>query len=410
MKRKKTQRNANRNRRAVRVEPLQDRMLMAADYGMFIGPVEPNIDMPAAEVAKDSTVKSNDGIQGRTIFVNLFNGDLNIVGSNYHDDVRITNESGGILLITATTRADNGDEVGTAEIRYNADAVNKIVFDGHFGNDDFVNQTMKQVEARGGHGDDDLQTLGGGAMWGGEGNDRLRGNLAGISLWGEDGNDHLFGSRYVDYLNGGDDNDQIRGGRGSDSMYGGDGDDRIYGGSGHDKIYAGLGNDLLKGEDGNDTMLGDRGQNYMYGGDGNDTMVGGTGRDLMLGEDGNDIMMGQQGNDRLDGGEGNDKLSGGSGNDTLSGRGGHDELFGNNGYDYLFGGDERDLLDGGDDMLPDTVYGQEGDDIFVRHAAATFLGTDDPDKFRDFDASEADEVFKDYFQPNYGNDFPYAIF
>ena len=411
MKRKKRDRSTHAKKRSIGVEQLQDRKMMAADLGMIYGPVEPTIDTPAAEVAKSNTTTSTKNaygdVEGRTVFVKWSQGDLYIVGSFYNDKVTITNEAGGVLLLTATTTDDAGNVVGSAELRYTADTIGKIVFDGHNGNDVFRNLTMKPVEARGGDGDDNMMTYGSGSMWGGEGHDRLRGDFRSIQLWGEAGNDQLFGGRFSDYLNGGGDNDLIRGGRGNDQIYGDAGNDRLFGGIGNDVMYGGIGEDRMYGQDGNDTMWGDAGKDRMYGGDGHDTMVGGQHRDFMYGQDGNDIMMGQQGNDYVDGGIGDDKLSGGSGNDTLSGRDGRDELFGNSGYDFLFGGDDRDLLDGGDDGLNDSVTGGSGNDIFVRHKAATFLGTDDPDTFND--VSVVDEVFNDYFSPNYGKDFPYLI-
>ena len=92
------------------------------------------------------------------------------------------------------------------------------------------------------------------------------------------------------------------------------------------------------------------------------------------------------------------------GDDLLYGGSGHDQLFGRSGRDWLFGGSGRDLLDGGDDGTQDLLWGGSSDDIFVRHKKV--WGADDPDSFQDFDKSELDSVFNDWFWSDYGTDFP----
>jgi hypothetical protein len=63
------------------------------------------------------------------------------------------------------------------------------------------------------------------------------------------------------------------------SVFGGRGDDRIRGSSGNDFIAGGSGNDNIRGMDGNDTLVGGRGDDVMAGDAGTDELYGGSGMD-----------------------------------------------------------------------------------------------------------------------------------
>jgi len=82
---------------------------------------------------------------------------------------------------------------------------------------------------------------------GGEGNDGLRGSLAGADLYGGDGNDTLEGFRSANLLMGGAGNDLIVS-TGTDTLQAGAGDDRVInlitGRIG--TLDGGLGDDLLE--------------------------------------------------------------------------------------------------------------------------------------------------------------------
>jgi Ca2+-binding RTX toxin-like protein len=101
--------------------------------------------------------------------------------------------------------------------------------------------------------------------------------------------------------------DTIFGFAGDDSLpggllAGGGGNDIIFGGAGNDSIVGGMGNDILFGEAGNDTINAGQGNDAASGGDGIDNITGGAG---------NDNLSGDLGTDRLTGGPDADVLTGG---------------------------------------------------------------------------------------------------
>ncbi|WP_277425963.1 calcium-binding protein [Ectopseudomonas toyotomiensis] len=91
------------------------------------------------------------------------------------------------------------------------------------------------------------------------------GDLQGIQLALLSGDDVITGTdKRHNWLFGGDGNDRITGNVGSDELYGGDGDDQLFGLAGDDQLYGGAGNDLLDGGKGVDIMV---------GGDGDDLYI-----------------------------------------------------------------------------------------------------------------------------------------
>lgn len=78
-------------------------------------------------------------------------------------------------------------------------------------------------------------------LWGGDGDDVMRGDHNGFSLSLEEG-----GS---DMLYGGPGNDLLHGQGGNDRLFGGIGNDQIWGDEGDDLLRGGLGQDILKGDD-----------------------------------------------------------------------------------------------------------------------------------------------------------------
>ncbi|MDE0391731.1 MAG: calcium-binding protein [Rhodospirillales bacterium] len=73
------------------------------------------------------------------------------------------------------------------------------------------------------------------------------------------GYDRVFGGEGDDTLKGGDDPDDLYGEEGDDSLFGGEGADRLFGGEGNDTLDGGAGEDLLVGGEGNDTLTGGAG-------------------------------------------------------------------------------------------------------------------------------------------------------
>src|SRR5262249_62322647 len=57
------------------------------------------------------------------------------------------------------------------------------------------------------------------------------------------------------WVYGGDGNDRLRGGRGDDVLSGGDGDDDLNGGAGRDLLIGGRGQDRLHGGDDDDLLI-----------------------------------------------------------------------------------------------------------------------------------------------------------
>ncbi|MBN2476016.1 MAG: hypothetical protein JXB62_15500 [Pirellulales bacterium] len=78
---------------------------------------------------------------------------------------------------------------------------------------------------------------------------------------------------------GGDGDDDIKVHQGlaptSTEIYGGAGDDKLRGGRGDDILVGGPGNDLLSGHDGRDLLIGGIGRDKVHGFDGDDILVGG---------------------------------------------------------------------------------------------------------------------------------------
>ena len=66
-------------------------------------------------------------------------------------------------------------------------------------------------------------------------------------------------------------------------MFGGDGNDLVRGNNLDDEIDGGAGNDVLFGGTENDTIVGGADNDFLYGDEGTDTLTGGTGNDVLWG-------------------------------------------------------------------------------------------------------------------------------
>ena len=135
---------------------------------------------------------------------------------------------------------------------------------------------------------------------------------------------------------------------------GGDGDDRITGNVLADTIDAGAGNDMIWANDGADKVV---------GGDGDDTLSGGAQKDHLDGGSGNDRLNGNGGHDRLFGGTNADRLYGYDGNDLLDGGSSGDRLEGGNGADAMYGASGNDRFFAAGDGAIDEAFGGSGDDV-----------------------------------------------
>lgn len=222
---------------------------------------------------------------------------------------------------------------------------------------------------------------------GGDGNDRIFGEVAFGSLGNvSGGNDLLFGGSGNDLLSGQTGRDILDGGRGDDVLDGGDDiDTATYASAGSgvrvsllmtgEQNTRGAGTDTLNlvenltGSNFADMLIGDGGFNRLIGLGGDDTIVGNGGADRLVGGTGSDTLAGGLGSDRISGNEGNDEINGGVSNDFL---------YGNSGADRLNGGSGLDLLNGsaGADMFvfqPGTEKDRIGDFVDVNGAEDDFI-------------------------------------
>lgn len=222
---------------------------------------------------------------------------------------------------------------------------------------------------------------------GGEGNDRILGgaNVLGFHeyLFGGPGNDILRGSWGVDILDGGPGADTLSGGTSGEPVFDhpflpffphvdtvtyagrignvradadGVADDGERGEgdlirANIEALVGGRGNDVLGGTTTNfGTVDGPKGfvaalrGMRLEGRRGDDVLRGHRAVDRLIGGRGNDILRGNRRADRMVGNRGNDRLIGGIGSDEMEGRRGNDLLWGGKGRDRLSGGIGRDLL------------------------------------------------------------------
>lgn len=112
-----------------------------------------------------------------------------------------------------------------------------------------------------------------------EGNDDARdiikGDNSGNDIFGGSGNDELRGGKLADWIDGGADNDDLY-------ATGGDGN-VLLGGSGNDKLFGASGSDWLLGGADKDTLEGGRGADILDGGEGDqDVLKGGAGNDVYI--------------------------------------------------------------------------------------------------------------------------------
>lgn len=252
-------------------------------------------------------------------------------------------------------------------------------------------------------------------LFGGAGNDVLRGSLGSDMLFGGEGNDRLEGLQGIDYLEGGAgqdfyevdggdvvfdkdgmglvrfDGDILKGGKGSG---GGDlggavtyrdeneieyqlVDDVLTVRRGSATLQINgfrngdLGIDLIKealttvtpdallGTSGNDIpLVGQDWAEHIFGFGGLDTIFGDGGDDTLFGGQDADILYGGAGDDVLHAGDLNDLIDLGSPHDTIAT---YDWLAGNTGDDRLIGSVRRDGLAGG--AGADVIHAGSGDDV-----------------------------------------------
>lgn len=107
--------------------------------------------------------------------------------------------------------------------------------DGHYARGNIFNALQYQ---------DDIRSLIENAI-GGNGDDVIKGNLAGNTITGNAGDDYLVGGRGNDIISGGTGHDELRGDNGDDVLSGGTGNDILRGGRGTDTMTGGTGADTF---------------------------------------------------------------------------------------------------------------------------------------------------------------------
>jgi Ca2+-binding RTX toxin-like protein len=84
------------------------------------------------------------------------------------------------------------------------------------------------------------------------------------TLYGGAGDDYIRGNSGPDYLDGGEGDDEMDGGPGDDILKGGDGNDAIYGGAGNDHLYADAPYTILGWQPKNQLLVGGLGKDAYY--------------------------------------------------------------------------------------------------------------------------------------------------
>lgn len=287
-------------------------------------------------------------------------------------------------------------------------------------------------------------------LFGGAGNDTIRGSKGLDQISGGSGNDSLVGGAGFNFIDGNDGNDTLIGGDDDNNLEGGAGNDFVQGGAKgdffEDSLFDGAGDDHYIGGAGDDffvlngdtfssdnisfrlvTTASDPNKSLLTGGKfqlggnlddsatGTDTLEGietvqisGTaGKNTIDAANYNRdvILKGNGGGDRLFGGRGNDSISGSfSDNDSLTGGLGNDTLDGNGGFNT----GEIDILVGGT-----TFNGVQSTDTFqvldgyrgAGHVVISDFSLQDGDKLRlrfPFQGSASDFTFVQQNFPNTG--------
>lgn len=268
-------------------------------------------------------------------------------------------------------------------------------------------------------------------IYGGAGNDTLKGGSGDDILNGYGGADNLSGGRGADFLSTTGPNSSIDGGKGNDTAdldvhtsvtnltfnmtsvsstttLVGDGTTVknveniiINAGSGNDTLTTGKGVDNLYGNDGGDTLTSGGGKDFLSGGTGTNTLssdrgddsIYSTGLDTINGGSGFDVAtidrhtavgaltfhLGDPGTTTTLIGDGTTVknvekfvLTGGSGADDFRTGGADDTLNGNAGNDTLAGGAGNDTINGGADS--NTLKGGHGNDYITSAGIDTIDG------------------------------------
>lgn len=268
-------------------------------------------------------------------------------------------------------------------------------------------------------GDVTIEQVGDDTLSGGDGDDRLFGDLGADVIQGGDGVDEavysnsdetislnlaantgsgghaegdswfdferIIGSTFGDTLTGEGNDDRLNSEGGDNSIDGGAGDDIKSGGSGADSLTGGEGDDSFYDGDGDDVISGGEGQDRMYSGAGADDYDGGDDVDTLSYINASAAVSLHMADGGLTGDAAGDsyanieQLIASNFDDDVTGTGNADKIYGEDGNDTISAGDADDFIDGGNgadslsgDAGKDNIDGGDGDD--------TMLGGADNDK------------------------------
>jgi Ca2+-binding RTX toxin-like protein len=194
---------------------------------------------------------------------------------NAQNVVVVTGDDGQNRLRVVDGRNSGGDNYGVQLIDEDGGTVAGDASCVQVGPSTFCgDSTVRQVQVVLAGGTDEV--IGGGSSFSqlqalsadlGAGDDKTSGQWIGLPVTfnGGDGDDRLFGDVSQDTIDGGPGNDQILGATGNDTIHGGDGDDQLNGGGNDDRVYGEAGNDSLDGSGDSDTLDGGSGTDTVDG-------------------------------------------------------------------------------------------------------------------------------------------------
>ncbi|MEO0360091.1 MAG: calcium-binding protein, partial [Pseudomonadota bacterium] len=198
----------------------------------------------------------------------------------------------------------------------------------------------------------------------------------------------IDGGLDADLLTGTAGDDTIRGFAERDTLFGGDGDDALRGGIDNDRLRGDAGDDEARGQGGADRLFGQLGDDTLIGGLGEDTLKGAADDDRLVGGGAADRLFGGIGDDRLNGSAGEDRLIGGAGDDFLTGGTGADRfIFRTNVGDDVIADFENGVdlvrIQSGAERFADLAVTADGADVIVAFTGTTI-------RFRDTAEGEID--------------------
>ena len=238
-------------RRSLRLEPMENRRLLAVTYDSGTG----DIDIDGGSGADTYTIRVDPSDSSRieiiengsstTGALSTFDGNLTIDTNGGNDVVKFDYANGNPLAEFALITFDGGmgtDRIEGNNLGFNAsgNGTTLSISPSAGVSDGVVTSNVEDATLRGTSANNNFDMSG----W----------TPGGVKLYGNSGADTLSGSDSADTIYGGSGNDFIEGEEGGDLLHGDGGNDTIYGGDGNDLAYGGYGSDRVFGEAGNDEL------------------------------------------------------------------------------------------------------------------------------------------------------------